>query len=51
MRNEINELVEQQGWNDSSLLELCLRFIESNKTNAFAFVAYLEKQADEENRL
>jgi DNA-directed RNA polymerase subunit RPC12/RpoP len=46
----INEIGDQQGWNDNSKLVLCLQYIE-NQQSSDAFRDFLHQQADDENGL
>lgn len=41
---------EESGWTDSTLLELCLQYIDNQKDNA-CFSDYLERQIQEEEDL
>lgn len=44
----LNSIAEDQGWNESTKLILCLRFIASQRDDA-TFMLFLKEIADEEN--
>jgi len=43
----LDEIGEEQGWNDSSKLSLCLQYIENQNSDS-AFEDFLRTQAEEE---
>lgn len=44
----LDEIGDEQGWNDSSKLSLCLQYIENQGSDS-AFEDFLRIQAEEEN--
>lgn len=44
----LNSIAEEQEWNESTKLDLCLRFIANQKDDA-TFMLFLKEIADEEN--
>lgn len=48
MRDRVDQIAEQQGWDDASLLELALTYIENQQSDD-AFIDFLQVAAAEEN--
>lgn len=44
----VEELADEQGWDDASMLALCRQYIDNQQDDA-AFLDFLQRAADEEN--